>query len=172
MVVEKIVKFGRIHLQLFEAVDQISESMNKFVVLGQRRGQAISDSSLIDLEHDEDACQSADQNQKRSNRKVENDEKSPAEKGEGREGTDESARRPGNGHGMHRDDIIGWRSPDMLDRSQVGVPNFMYDAYANFLHDFFYDHCHVSHQSGFAQPERKKSESHDGELPKVGFTLN
>src|SRR5271165_6159419 len=48
--VEKVVKFRRIHLQLFEAVDQISESMNKFVVLPQRCGQAGGDSSLIDLE--------------------------------------------------------------------------------------------------------------------------
>ena len=50
MIVEKVVKFRRIHLQLFEAVDQISESMNKFVVLPQRCGQASADFSLIDLQ--------------------------------------------------------------------------------------------------------------------------
>src|SRR5271166_491483 len=170
--VEKVVKFRRIHLQLFEAVDQISESMNEFVVLPQRCGQASADSSLIDLEHDEDECQSAEQNQKRGNRKVENDEKSPAKKYQRRKSAYESAGRPGNGHGMRRDEIIGRRSSDMLDRSQVRVPNFVYDTYANSLHDLLYDHCHVSHQSAFAQPESKKSESHYDELPKVGFTLN
>ena len=80
MAVKKVVKFRRIHFQLFKTVHQISESMNKFVVLAQRCGQARADFSLIDLEHGEDERQSADQNQKRSNRKVQNDEKSPAQK--------------------------------------------------------------------------------------------
>src|ERR1700693_1394647 len=128
MAVKKVVKFRRIHFQLFKTVHQISESMNKFVVLAQCCGQAGTDSFLIDLEHEEEECQSANQDQKCGDRKVKNDKASPAQKDQGRKSADYSTCRAGNGHRMHRNHIIGWGSPNMLNRSQIRVPTFMDDS--------------------------------------------